>query len=41
MVVDSDTVVNPWAVMVESLDTLLANTAVARAIGSHYFAVGA
>ena len=41
MIVDTDAVVDPWAVMVESFNTLVADTAVTRTICSNDLTVGA
>jgi hypothetical protein len=41
MVAKADTVVNPWAVVVEPFNTSVANTAVARPVSPYYFTIRA
>jgi len=41
MVVDSDTIVDPWTVMIKSFNTLVASVAMSRSWGSYYKAVWA
>ena len=41
MVPEADTIVDPWAVMVEPFYTFVADTAVTRSVSSHRFTVRA
>lgn len=41
MVVDSDAIVDPWAVVVEPFDTFVAYTAVSGSVGPYDFAISA
>lgn len=41
MVVKPDAIIDPWTVMVEPLDTLVADTAVAGSVGANDLAIGA